>query len=244
MALFDMMSSCQRCCFFLRSMLPSRFQKATSMPLIRINMYNNDSDCDIDDNEGSSSAECRQLLAASKSFSQVIEDDLESQFLTDDIDEAGLKMHCLDRIRLIKEDMNDPNLTPSERRVNLINLNALNNILTNIRLSEKIKLGSLQNSQYTDAIILQKQVVCNLAGQSEYNDLINPVVLTQPQKSNTVTTSDSIQTSSQMQQVELHAVTDRDDGQTTNEDTSIKSILKPAKSPKNNIKGKCVALSI
>lgn len=197
-------------------------------------MYNNDSDNDSNDDDFLSPPECRQLLTVSRN--QVMEDDLESQFLSEEIDEASLKMHCLDRIRLIKEDMNDPNLTLSERRVNLINLNALNNILSNIRLSEKVKLGSLQNSQYTDAVILQKQVVCNIAGQTEFNEMINPVVLTQPQ-----VLKSPIESSSKMQSVELHAVTDQVDDQTRNEDTSIRSILK---TPKNNIKGKCAPLSV
>lgn len=144
-------------------------------------MYTEDSDDDNVDYPD----DCRQLIPRQTlSMSRDLEDEIDSQFLTDEIDEAGLKMFCLDRINLIKEDMQDPLLTPGERLINQTNLTALNNILTNIRLSEKIKLGALQNSQYTDAVILQKQVVCNLAGQKEYSDIIRPVIFTQPESQN------------------------------------------------------------
>ena len=156
------------------------------MPVIKLNMYNIDSD-ENDDVSSSvvSVAEHRQLLPYNdKNVEEADLSDIEAQFLSEEIDEAGLKMYCQERIRLIQEDMTDPALTYAERLINSTNLSALNNILTNIRLSEKIKLGSLQNSQYTDAVILQKQVVSNFAGQKEYSDLIKPVIFQQPQSEN------------------------------------------------------------
>lgn len=147
-------------------------------------MYTDCSDSDDDHNEcaGVEYAESQKLISVHKTTPMQNDTDfVDSQFLDHEIDEAGLKMYCLERIKLINEDMNDPSLTPTERIINKKNLSALNSILTNIRLSEKIKLGSLANSQYTDAIILQKQVVCNMAGQKEYGDLIQPVILNQPQ---------------------------------------------------------------
>jgi hypothetical protein len=170
-----MFKALSKCCF--HTLLSNKWQTSPSVPVIKINMYTDGSD-DSDDDSCDMPAESNSLLAYSKHSQDV--DDCETQYLNEEIDEAGLKMYCLDRIQLIQEDLKDPNLSLSERLVNKTNLNALNNVLTNLRLSEKIKLGSLQNSQYTDAVILQKQVVCNLAGQKEYSDLIRPVVIAQP----------------------------------------------------------------
>ena len=171
-------------------------------------MYNSDSDDDSEIN----ASECQQLLIQSSASNAL--QDIESEFLTEEVDEAALKMYCLDRIELIQEDLKDPNLTHAERIIDETNLKALKNILTNVRLSEKIKLGSLENSQYTDAVILQKQVVCNLAGQKEYSDVIKPVVINQ-----------------QPQSMALHAISDREICQT--EET--KPIIKVSKTPKSNI---------
>ena len=202
------MKSCQKCCLYIFSFLPLNNKITSSLPDVKINMYNSDSDDDSDINN----FECQQLLTRSSASSAL--EDIESEFLTEEIDEAALKMFCLDRINLIQEDLKDPTLTHAERIIDETNLKALKNILINVRLSEKIKLGSLENSQYTDAVILQKQVVCNLAGQKEYSDVIKPVVINQ-----------------QPQSMALYALSDRESCQT--EDP--KPIIKVSKTPKNNI---------
>jgi hypothetical protein len=187
-------------------------------------MYNNDSDENDDVCNIASLAEQRQLLPHNgQNVTEADLDDIESQILSDEVDEIGLKMYCQERIRLIQEDMTDPSLTHAERLINSTNLSALNNILTNIRLSEKIKLGSLQNSQYTDAVILQKQVISNFAGQKEYSDLIKPVIFAQPQSEN------------------LYNTPDCSHGQNET-DTENKSILKKKSQKKNNIYEKAVVV--
>ncbi len=174
-----------RCCF--RVLFPQKWQSTPSLPVIQINMYTNESD-DSNDDFCDMPAESTSLLTYSNKHQG--SDEFEAQYLYEEIDETSLKMYCMDRIQLIQEDLKDPNLTMSERCVHKTNLSAMNNLLSNLRLSEKIKLGSLNNSQYTDAVILQKQVVCNLAGQKEYSDLIRPVVLDQPHVKPSITDFD------------------------------------------------------
>lgn len=156
----------------------------TSMPILNINCYEWEDDISSDSENmvPVTVSECKQLLPTQKnSVSHQYSDmDMNSQLLTEEIDEPGLKMMCLDRIKMIQNDMTDPSLTPTEKMVNQTNLNVLNTILSNVKLSEKIKLGSLYNAQYTDAIILQKQLVCNLAGQRECSEVVKSVTMTQP----------------------------------------------------------------
>lgn len=139
-----------------------------------------DEDSDDDDDEFDSPSDCKQLISRKRHIDDNLNDELESQLCNGEIDEVGLKMVCLDRAQLIKEDLKDPNLTNLEILINQRNLKSVNNILSTIRINEKIKLGALQDTQYTDAVILQKQVVCNLAGQKEYSEIISP----QPEYSN------------------------------------------------------------
>jgi hypothetical protein len=190
-----------------------KMQRTPSLPVIKINMYTEDSDEDNDDFD--SSSECQQLVPRKVKMSHNLEDELESQLQEEEIDEAGLKMFCLDRISLIKEDLRDPSLTTGERLINLTNLTTLNTLLSNIRLVEKSKLGALRDSQITDAVILQKQVVCNLARQKEYSDIIRPVIVSQPQFSD-------------FKPIEANTMT------SNSEMTGIKSILKPNNAKKNN----------
>ncbi len=207
--------NCKRVCeillfpFFYRKGIGR--QKHISMPVI--NMYNGDESSDDDDDdpdqddESSCSAECQKLIRAADRL-----DDFGPEILKEEVDVDNLKMQCLERVRLIRDDLSDPSISSDEKRIDAINLNTMNTILTNIRFNEKIKLGSLQNSQYADAMILQKQVVCNFAGQREYGDLMKPVLQTQPQPSSMIAFSPST------------------------EDGEIKSILKPpARERKNNI---------
>jgi hypothetical protein len=141
-------------------------QKLVALPVI--NMYGDSSSDEDDDQAPTGSAECQKLLRSA--------DDSDPRILMEEVDVEGLKMQCQERIKLIREDLRDPSLSADERKINAINLSTLNAILTNIRFDEKIKLGSLQNSQYADAVILQKQVVCNFAGQKEYGVLMKPVL--------------------------------------------------------------------
>ncbi len=138
-------------------------------------MYEEKSDDEEDDYQNDDgSTECQKLIRADRL------DDFGPEILKEEVDVENLKMQCLERIKLIREDLRDQSLSADEKRIDAINLNTMNTILTNIRFNEKIKLGSLQNSQYADAMILQKQVVCNFAGQKEYGDLMKPVIQTQP----------------------------------------------------------------
>ena len=209
------MKSCQQCCYYLTSLIPC-LRTVHTMPVVKINMYNSDSDDNDDVCNTSSLAEKCLLPYTGQNVVETELQDLEAHFLSDEIDESGLKLYCQERVRLIQEDMSNPYLTQAERLINNTNLSALNNILTNIRLSEKIKLGSLQNSQYTDAVILQKQVLSNFAGQKEYSDLIKPVIFTQPQSET------------------LYSTSDQCDNQEETE-TDTRSILKKKKQDKNNI---------
>lgn len=129
------------------------------------------------------SSENQRLLAVTSYNDNNINSKQDSgpDYFSDDIDVVGLRIYCEDRIQMIQNDLNDPSLTQDEKLINRINLASMNKILTNVRLNEKIKMGSLQNDQYTDAVMLQKQVVCNLAAQREYGEIIKPVVITQPQ---------------------------------------------------------------
>ena len=217
------MKSCQQCCSFISNWIPFRFRAMNTYPVVKINMYNSDSDDNDDLCNASSQAEQQLLPYNSKNTVESNLEDLEAQFLSEEIDESGLKIYCQERIRLIQKDMIDPYLTQAERLINNTNLAALNNILTNIRLSEKIKLGSLRDSQYTDAVILQKQVLSNFAGQREYSDLIKPVIFTQPQSEGLTNTSDPY-----INQEES--------------ETETKSILKKKKQDKNNISGTALAV--
>ena len=152
--------------------------KSKRGPMLTINMYNDE---DTNDENDDISSECKQLISADKSKSYVSPiADIESELLSEDIDAAGLKMVCLERIKMIEDDLNDPDLSTTERIIHQMNINSLKTVVGNARLSEKIKLGSLQSSQYTDAVILQKQIACNFAGQREYSDVIKPVIYTQP----------------------------------------------------------------
>ena len=152
-------------------------------------MYNDE---DTNDENDDVSSECKQLISADKSKSYVSPiADLESELLSEDIDAAGLKMVCLERIRMIEEDLTDPDLSTTERIIHQMNIKSLKTVVGNARLSEKIKLGSLQSSQYTDAVILQKQVACNFAGQQEYGDVIKPVIFTQPISERSLITPES-----------------------------------------------------
>lgn len=154
-------------------------------------MYNDDSNDDTTDDV---CTESKQLLPNGKNYVSPLSE-FESQLLYEDIDSAGLKMVCLERIKMIEEDLKDPDLTSTERVINQLNIKALKTVVENARLNEKINLGSLQCSQYTDAVILQKQVACNFAGQREYSDVIRPVILTQPLNDTSITTEENNESS-------------------------------------------------
>ena len=139
------------------------------------------------------------------------------RYLDEEFDEASLKMNVLDRIQMIEDDLKDPSLRDCEKMIHLMNLSTLSTILQNIKINEKIQLGSLQSSQYTDALIVQKQITCNLAGQNEYNEIIQPAITMQPSSSSVISP------------IEV------DKKQNTNEcESSVKSILKKDKKQKNN----------
>ena len=168
-----MWSACKSCCSL---MIPVQFEthkQRKSSPLVTINMYNDDT------NDDEVSAESKQLLPSGKNYTSPL-GEYESQLLSEDIDAASLKMVCLERIKVIEEDLRDPDLTTTERIINQMNIKSLKTVVENARLNEKINLGSLQCSQYTDAVILQKQVACNFAGQREYSDVLRPVIFSQP----------------------------------------------------------------
>ena len=192
---------------------------------------------DSSDDENTDSTICvldkQQKLSPQSEYNSnnAICDDIDCQFLSDQIDEFELKMKCLERIKIIQEDMSDPQLTPAERTVNQTNLNVLNSILTNVKLNEKLKLGSLHNGEYTDAILLQKQLVCNLAGQKECSEIVKPVTLTQVQPSSVPLFQDTI-SSLQFSTGTEDSLLDRDK-ETLYVHKERKSILKE---PKNNSK--------
>ena len=161
-------------------LLKFRRQYDQSVPLLDVRLYGWDDESSNDEDDNSTppneTSDCVQITTAQiYPMNEQNLDESEAQFLGDEIDENELKIDCQNKIKIIQDDMADLSLTPTEKRINLTNLKTLEDILSNIKLSEKLKLGSLRNTQYTDAVILQKQIVCNLAGQKEYNEIIRPV---------------------------------------------------------------------
>lgn len=190
---------------------------------------------DDSDDEFSDTTIC--VLEKQQNVSSQIEysmnEEIDSQFLTDQIDEFELKMKCLERVKIIQEDLTDQNLTPAEKTVNLTNLNVLNSILTNIRLNEKLKLGALHNGEYTDAIILQKQLVCNLVGQKECSELVKPITLTQMSSSSVPVSQDISNNSLLNISTNTQKCCSDENQQISNAPKETKSILKESK---NNVK--------
>lgn len=217
-------------------------QEDNSIPILNVSLYDWEDDSGSDGEDSNvqiAVSESKQLIPSQKCSTshQSSYVDIDSQFLTEEIDEVGLKMMCLDRIKMIQDDMNDPSLTPSERLVNQTNLNVLNNIVSNVKLSEKIKLGALHNSQYTDAIILQKQLVCNLAGQKECGEVVKPITITpMPNTGNLSFQDNYIKTPPQNNESLLQVEKDKiESTNTTKTETDLKtkkerkSILKSSK---------------
>ena len=202
------MMQCKKCCSLIAELTCLRIgNKEIKRPKIKINMYNIEEE----------SSENQQLIVSRRSDNNV-QDLLDTEYLDEEFDEASLKMNVLDRIQMIEDDLKDPSLKDCEKMIHLMNLSTLSTILQNIKINEKIQLGSLQSSQYTDALIVQKQIKCNLAGQNEYNDIIQPAITMQPSSSSVISTS----------------VVDKKQNTNECETTSVKSILKKDKKQKNN----------
>lgn len=197
---------CKKCCALIAQLICIG-NKEIKRPKIKINMYNSEDD----------TSENQQLIV-SRCPGALEQDLLDTEYLEEEFDASSLKMQTLDRIQMIQDNLKEPSITPQQRMIHQMSLSTLTTILKNIEINETIQLGTLQSSQYTDALIVQKQIVCNLAGQNEYNEIIKPVITLQP-SSSVILPSD------------IH------NKQNTNEceTTDLKSILKKDKKQKNNI---------
>ena len=202
------MMQCKKCCSLIAELTCLRIgNKEIKRPKIKINMYNIEEE----------SSENQQLIVSRRSDNN-IQYLLDTEYLDEELDLASLKINVLDTIQMVEDDLKDPSLEDCEKMIHLMNLSTLSTILQNIKINEKIQLGSLQSSQYTDALIVQKQIKCNLAGQNEYNDIIQPAITMQPSSSSVISTS----------------VVDKKQNTNECETTSVKSILKKDKKQKNN----------